>query len=401
MGSFDESDTYYMSLQLAYVIITPYTLHKSRTGGILARLITRTGLDLVGARMFAPSAELVKQYSEVIISANDPQDRKIQELIRDYILQNLSPDPKTGKRRRCMMLLFKGDEAVRKIRSVIGNISAERRGGETIRDTYGDLIIDETGNVKYFEPAVLAAPNAEEAEVKLKLWAKFSESDGGLVPQTLSYQPGETPQRTLVLIKPDNFRFPTGRPGNVIDFLSRTGLYISGIKVLRMSVADAVEFYGPVREILRTKLKDMVASKSKAALEKEFGFKIAPNEEKQLGEILGPCFGDNQFENIVKFMSGRAPSETDQASMTKPGSEKCIALVYEGVEAVRKIRDVLGPTDPSKAPPGSIRREFGSNIMVNAAHASDAPESAERELKIVKVEENNFKPAVEEFYGKV
>ncbi|MDB6056841.1 MAG: nucleoside diphosphate kinase, partial [Verrucomicrobiales bacterium] len=340
-----------MSQQLAYVIITPYTLHKSRTGGIIARLITRTGLELVGARMFAPSQELVKQYSEVIISANDTQDRKIQELIRDYILQNLSPDPKTGKRRRVMMLLFKGEEAVRKIRSVIGNISAERRGGETIRDTYGDLIIDEQGTVKYFEPAVLAAPNAEEAEVKLKLWAKFSEADGGIVDQTLGYAAGEQPQRTLVLIKPDNFRFATGRPGNVIDFLSRTGLYIVGIKVLRMSVADAMDFYGPVREVLRTKLKDMVASKSKTALEKEFGFKIGSNEEKQLGDILGPIFGDNQFENIVKFMSGRAPSETDEAAQKKPGTEKCIALIYEGVEAVRKIRDVLGPTDPSKAPP--------------------------------------------------
>lgn len=390
-----------MSQQLAYVIITPYTLHKSRTGGIIARLITRTGLELVGARMFAPSEELVKQYSEVIISANDPQDRKVQELIRDYIQQNLSPDPKTGKRRRVMMLLFKGEEAVRKVRSVIGNISAERRGGETIRDTYGDLILDESGNVKYFEPAVLAAPNAEEAEVKLKLWAKFSDSDGGLVAQTLAHAAGDTTQRTLVLIKPDNFRFPTGRPGNVIDFLSRTGLYIVGIKMLRMSVADAVDFYGPVREVLRTKLKDMVASKSKAALEKEFGFKIGSNEEKQLGEILGPVFGDNQFENIVKFMSGRAPSETDDATQKKPGTEKCIALIYEGVEAVRKIRDVLGPTDPSKAPPGSIRREFGSNIMVNAAHASDSEESSAREMKIVKVEENNFRPVVEEFFGKL
>src|SRR5258706_10032116 len=107
-----------MPQQLAYVIITPYTLSKSRTGGIIARLITRTGLDLVAARMFAPSPELVKQYSEVIISANDPQDNRIQELIRDYILKNLSPDPKTGLRRRVMMLLFKGEDAVRKVRSV-------------------------------------------------------------------------------------------------------------------------------------------------------------------------------------------------------------------------------------------------------------------------------------------
>src|SRR5690348_3904903 len=102
-----------MPQQLAYVIITPYTLHNSRTGGILARLITRTGLELVGARMFAPSPELVKAYSEVVVSTADPQDRRIQELIRDYILQNFSPDPKSQRRRRVMMLLFRGEEAVR------------------------------------------------------------------------------------------------------------------------------------------------------------------------------------------------------------------------------------------------------------------------------------------------
>ncbi len=389
-----------MPQQLAYVIITPYSLHKSRTGGILSRLITRTGLELVGARMFAPSSELVTKYSEAIVSANDPQDRRIQELIYQYILQNLAPDPKTGRRRRLMMLLFKGDDAVRKTRSVIGNISAERRGGETIRDTYGDLVIDENDQVKYFEPAVLAAPNVEEAEVKSKLWSRFSDADGGIVENTIPYQSGEKPQRTLVLIKPDNFRFPTGRPGNVIDFFSRTGLYIVGIKVHQMSVAEATDFYGPVKEVLRTRLKDVVAAKARAAIEKELGFKISTPEEKQLGEILGPAFGDNQFENIVKFMSGRAPSECDAKQLTQPGTEKCIALVYEGVEAVRKIRDVLGPTDPSKAPPGSIRREFGQTIMVNAAHASDSEESATRELGIIRVAENNFRHVVEEFYGK-
>jgi len=83
--------------------------------------------------MFAPSAELVRRYSETIVSAADEQDRRVQELIRDYILANLSPDLKTGRRRRVMMLLFSGEEAVRKIRSVIGNISAGRRGGETGR----------------------------------------------------------------------------------------------------------------------------------------------------------------------------------------------------------------------------------------------------------------------------
>jgi nucleoside diphosphate kinase len=389
-----------MPQELAYVIITPYTLHKSRTGGILSRLITRTGLDLVGARMFAPSPDLVKKYSQAIVSANDPQDRRIQELIYDYILKNLMPDPKTGRRRRLMMLLLKGEDAVRKTRSVTGNISVERRGGETIRDTYGDLVIDENDQVKYFEPAVLAAPNVEEAEVKAKLWAHYSDADGGIVENTLAYAPGEVPQRTLVLIKPDNFRFATGRPGNVIDFFSRTGLYIVGIKVHRLSVAEACDFYAPVKDVLRTRLKDMVAVRAKGALEKEFGFKISTDQEHQLGELFGPAFGDNQFENIVKFMSGRAPSECPPDQLNQPGTEKCIALVYEGVEAVRKIRDVLGPTDPSKAPPGSIRREFGQTIMVNAAHASDSVENARRELAIIRVGDNNFRTVVEQFYGK-
>jgi len=390
-----------MAQQLAYVIITPYSLHKSRTGGILSRLITRTGMELAGARMFAPSAELVAKYAEATISANDPQDRRIQELIYRYIQQNLAPDPKTGRRRRVMMLLFQGEDAVRRTRSVIGNIGPDRRGGETIRDTYGDLIIDENNEVRYFEPAVLAAPNAEEAEPKLKLWAKYSDTDGGLLENVIPYQPGDKAQRTLVLIKPENFRFPTGRPGNMIDFFSRTGLFIVGVKVHRMSVAQAIEFYGPVRETLRIKLKDVVAAKAKAAIEKELGLKIGTEQEHKFGEILGPIFGDNQFDNIVRFMAGQAPAECSPDDLNKPGSEKGIALVYEGVEAVRKIRDILGPTDPSKAPPGSIRREFGQNIMINAAHASDSEESARREMGIINVSENNFRQVVEEFYGKV
>ena len=389
-----------MSQQLAYVILTPYSLHKSRTGGILSRLITRTGLDLVAMRMFAPSAALVNEYASTIVSAHDPQDRKIQELLREYMVKNLSPDPATGRRRRVMMLLFRGDDAVRKVRSVVGNLNPERRVGESIRDTYGDLILEENGQVRYFEPAVFAAPNTEEADNKLKMWARYSDSDGGILENVINYQSGEAGERTLVLIKPDNFRFPTGRPGNVIDFFSRTGLFIVGIKILRMSTAQASEFYGPVREVLRAKLKDSIAAKAAGILERELGFKIPVSDQKGLGEVLGPLFGDNQFDNIVRFMSGRSPGECPtEKELTEPGTEKCIALVYEGVSAVTKIRDVLGPTDPSKAPPGSIRREFGSTIMVNAAHASDSLENATREMAIVKVGDNNFREIIEEFYG--
>jgi nucleoside diphosphate kinase len=113
---------------------------------------------------------------------------------------------------------------------------------------------------------------------------------------------------------------------------------------------------------------------------------------------LGPLAGDQQFNSIVKFMTGHAPAETKGEARNEPGTEKCIILVYEGIEAVRKIREVLGPTDPAKAPPGSIRREFGSTIMVNAAHASDSPDNARREMGIVKIRENNFKSLIESFY---
>lgn len=388
-----------MPQELAYVIITPHSLHKSRTGGIIARLISRSGVELAAARMFAPGPDLIREYAQNIVSADDPQDRHIQELLQDYIVQNLAPDPKTGRRRRVMVLVFRGEDAVRKVRSVVGNFRPNYRGGETIRDTYGDLILDDKGGVRYFEPAVLAAPTAHEAKTKLLIWSKYSDADGGILGDVIPYTAEEKPERTLVLIKPENFRFPTGKPGNMIDFFSRTGLYIVAIKVHRMSTAAAMEFYGPVREILRSKLKDMVASRARAVIEKELQFSIPPTEEKMLGDVLGPLFGDNQFDNIVRFMAGRAPSECPPDQLDQPGSEKCIALIYEGANAVSKIRDVLGPTDPSKAPPGSIRREFGSTIMVNAAHASDSAENAVREIGIVNVAGNNFRQLVDSFYG--
>jgi nucleoside diphosphate kinase len=391
-----------MARELAYVIVTPHSLNKSRTGGILARLISRSGVELVAARMFAPSSELAEQYAEASISSDDPQDQQIQGLIRDYIRRNFSPDAKTGRRRRIMMLLFQGEDAIRRVRSVVGHISYQRRTGETIRDTYGDLILDDNGEVRYMEPAVLAAPTVAEAETKLKLWARYSDTDGGLLEEVVAYEPGQIPERTLVLIKPDNFRFPTGRPGNVIDFFSRTGLYIVAIKVHRMCVAEAMDFYGPVLEILRTRFNDSVGAKARAILERELGFAIPSETEAGLGQLLGPPSGDHQFDNIIRFMSGSSPSECDPARLHEPGSEKCIALVYEGPDAIRKIRDVLGPTDPSKAPPGSIRREFGSSVMINAAHASDSPESVQRELGIVRLgQENTFRRLVEQVYGTV
>ncbi len=385
--------------ELAYVLINPYTVYKSRTGGVIARLFTRTALELVAARMFAPERELVERYAEIAVSPEDPQDRKIQELIRQYILDNYSPDPKSGQRKRVMMLLFRGEDAVRKVRKVVGSFQADKgTAGETIRDTYGDYIVGADGQVKYFEPAVLAAPNSEEAEIKLKLWARYSETDGGFLENVVHYPKNAKVEQTLVLLKPDNFRFPSARPGNIVDMLSRTGLYIITIKVHHMSVSEAEEFYGPVRAVLREKLIDISGQRSRLALEKEFGFGLDPKTEDTLGGIMGPLFADRQFSQIVQFMTGRRPEDCSGPAKAQPGLEKMVAVVYEGPDAVAKIRGVLGPTDPRKAPPGTIRRELGQDIMVNAAHASDSAENARREMKIINVRGNNLKPLVEEFY---
>ena len=353
--------------ELSYVIVTPYSMRKSRTGGIIARLISRTGLDLVTSRMFAPSAELTKRYAETIVTETEPRHRATQELIRDYVLKNFTGKI-NGQRARTLMLVFRGPDAVEKIHHTIGHIVHERTSGETIRDTFGDYITDDSGKVIYFEPAALAAFDPAAVERDLKLWSEFSDSDGGILDQMIEFPKEAKVEKSLVLIKPDNFKFPNQRPGGVIEVFSRTGLFIIGFKVHRMSVAQAEEFYGPVLAVLEDK--------------------------------LGPEKGRNAWEDIVEFMAGGRPSTIASDQRNSPGSEKCIAIVYQGDDAVRKIREVLGPTDPAKAPPGSIRKEFGQSIMINAAHASDSAENAKREMAIVQVDENNFKPLIESFYAR-
>jgi nucleoside diphosphate kinase len=351
--------------ELAYAILTPYSMRKSRTGGIIARLISRTGLDLTAARMFVPGNELVRRYAETIVSETEPAHRATQELIREYVLKNFAGE-KQGQRARVLVLVFRGADAAAKMRNTVGHISHEETSGETIRDTFGDYITNESGEVTYFEPAVVAAFDPRAIERDLRLWAQYSDSDGGVLEQAVRFPAGAQVEKTLVLIKPDNFKFPNVRPGGVIEVFSRTGLYIVGFKVHRMSVAQAEQFYRPVLPVLQEK--------------------------------LGHTKGRDAWEDIVQFMAGARPSDTLPEKRDEPGTEKCIALVYQGENAVSKIRDVLGPTDPAKAPPGSIRKEFGQTIMINAAHASDSVENAKREMGIVCVDENNFKALIENFY---
>lgn len=379
-------------MELAYVLITPYSIRKSRTGGIVSRLLSRSGLELAGGRMFAPRRELVEEFAAATVTDSDERHRRTQELIREYILKELSPDAH-GNRRRALLLVLRGEDAVQKTLGVVGHIVHERTSGETIRDTYGDYLVED-GRVAYFEPAVLAAPDPASARTHLAIWEKYSDTDGGILEDVIPHPAGETIEKTLVLIKPDNFRFPNARPGGVIDLFSRSGLSIIGFKVHHMSVAQAEEFYRPVLDVLMDKLREPSGKRARLAIEEEFGIPMDDATEKEFGEILGPIAGRNHWESIVQFMAGTRPSQCAPEKHALPGSEKCVALVYQGADAVRKIRAILGPTDPAKAPFGTIRREFGQSVMVNAAHASDSPENAKREMDIIRIVENNLRPLI-------
>jgi nucleoside diphosphate kinase len=386
-----------MSKELGYVLVTPYTLRKSRTGGVLGRLLSTTGLDLVAARMFGPSAELVKRFAEQIRSEEEVWP-EIRELLAEYIEREMAP-MEDGHAHRVLVLLFEGENAVQKLRDAVGGFEDSVESADTIRGTFGDYIKDNDGKVTYFEPAVLAAPSVEIAKQTLAIWAEFSEQDGGIIDNAIRLADEDNAEQTLVIIKPDNFTFPSSRPGNIMDIFSRTGLRMIGAKLLRMSLTEALEFYGPVQPILRDKLGGMAVDRASKVLAEEFGYEMPKEVEEALANTLGPSFGDHQFYSIMQFMTGHWAPDVAGHETDAEGKVRCMTLVYAGENAVEKIRNILGPTDPSKAEPGSVRKEFGTNIMVNAAHASDSPENAQREIGIVKVAEDTIKRWYDRYYS--
>jgi len=70
------------------------------------------------------------------------------------------------------------------------------------------------------------------------------------------------------------------------------------------------------------------------------------------------------FSSLTRFMS----------------SGPCVVMALEAPDAIRKWRTLMGATDPAKADPNTLRREFGKSIENNATHGSDAPETASFEL---------------------
>ena len=382
-----------MEHTLSYVLVTPYTIAKSRTGGVLSRLLSRLDIELVGAQMFAPDEQFVSAYAKLIRKQDDGDAKKTSDLLASYVEHNMVPSQ--GRRHRSLLLIFRGEDPCRKLSDICGPVHPEKRNidsltGENIRDTYADLITDPDNpeKVNYFEPAVLTPRLQQTADAHMELFAQLLPDQQNLVENVVYPNPAKV-QRSLVIIKPDNWKYASSKPGTIIDMFSRTGLRIIGVKVHRMSVAEALEFYGPVKDALKNKLSPVFGKKAKELLEGHFSISLGEETEKALTESVGIEYAVDQFEQIVEFMSGIRPSNCPLEELNQPGTVKCMILIYEGEDAISKIRDVLGPTDPLKAPGGTIRREFGSNIMVNTAHASDSAESAQREMGVLKIHDNS------------
>jgi len=255
-GFLQFTGVYDMVEQLAYALITPYSLYKSRTGGIIGRLLAHARLELVAVRMFVFSDAFLDAYKEIL--APKDMDSALREAWRQYVDLNLRQTNPMGYLPRCMFLLFRGPNAVRHLKDDVIGAFTEQPVGDTIRGTYGDFLRDEKGTIRYFEPAVITCPDATMNAEHLKLFAQYACTDGGVLEGRIDYRGQPDVQTSLVMLKPDNFERRSRRPGNIIDAFSWTGLRIVGARLFNMTVAMGEQFYGPLKEVFVRKLKGNV-----------------------------------------------------------------------------------------------------------------------------------------------
>jgi nucleoside-diphosphate kinase len=126
-------------------------------------------------------------------------------------------------------------------------------------------------------------------------------------------------ERTLSILKPDATR--RNLTGAINDRLEKGGLRIVAQKRLRLSTEEAERFYAV---------------------------------------HAGRPF----YRDLVRFMS----------------SGPVVVQVLEGEEAVARNRAIMGATDPAKADPGTIRKDFALSIEANSVHGSDSPDTAAQEI---------------------
>ena len=126
-------------------------------------------------------------------------------------------------------------------------------------------------------------------------------------------------ERTLTIIKPDAVE--AGHVGDIIKIFEANQLKIVAVRLVRLTKKDAEGFY---------------------AVHRSKGF----------------------FDSLTTFMS----------------SGRALPMVLEGENAIARLRDVMGATNPANAAPGTIRKLYATSIERNAVHGSDAPETAAFEI---------------------
>lgn len=171
-------------------------------------------------------------------------------------------------------------------------------------------------------------------------------------------------QKTLVVIKPDSVK--RGIIGEIISRFERAGLKIVAMKMVWLDRKKAEEFYYADDNWLVS-----VGNKTLTRY-KEMG--LDPKEE--FGTDDPKIIGKTIREWLINFIT----------------SGPVVAIVLEGVNAVEVVRKIVGPTEPLKAPPGTIRGDFAHvsiayanwNKMVlrNVVHASETEKDALREIFI-------------------
>jgi len=127
-------------------------------------------------------------------------------------------------------------------------------------------------------------------------------------------------ERTFSIIKPD--AVAAGQAGAILAMIQEAGFQVLALRMMRLSEQQARGFY---------------------AVHKERAF----------------------FEGLVKFMT----------------EGPIVVMALEREDAIKKLREVMGATNPANAAEGTIRKKFAANIERNCIHGSDAPETAEVELR--------------------
>ncbi len=391
--------------ELAYVLITPYSILKSRTGGVIGRLMALSHLNLVAVRMCVFSDAFLDAYAEML--ATPEMDPKIAEGWKRYVRENLRRENPWGFLPRCMLMLFSGPDAVRHLREdVIGSVAKEPVG-DNVRGTYGDFILDAAGDIRYFEPAVITAPNSESNLQHLKLLANHVDADGGILTGQCKYPAGANVETCLAMLKPDNFERPTRQAGNIIDVFSRSGLRIVATKLFNMTVAQAEEFYGPLKEDFVTRLRPNLTQEINSRLHNAFSFPFTMVDAEHVAEFLAVRNATAEFNRIVEFMSGVNPEEVPDSEPKDAASRStCMALLYQGPDAIAKVRSVLGSADPTRAAAGAGHSDFARDLIRNGAHASDSAEEATRERTILGLDDqqpagSRFQQCIEDYLGKL